>query len=171
MHIWMYICGYICNQTYMSMCMYVCLCACMHTNLYSHVTVHIFDMSLKKYSWHITNMSHTTIMLYWHIANIFAYMWQNSINCNIYVTGYCHVWASNKYASQMPCICHICKLVYVYITQLCQHQYLIWTHYSQQYDHKHCYTYTSHNVHMPQKKIFLQYCIYMSPCPTKVVYI
>ena len=44
--------------------------ACVHTcvpNIYSHVTVHIFNMSLNKYGCTIANMSHTASMLYGHI--------------------------------------------------------------------------------------------------------
>ena len=51
---------------------------------------------------HYTYISHCT-----YRPHISAHNYQNSINCNIYLTYYCKIYASNKYASQMPHICHM----------------------------------------------------------------
>ena len=58
---------------------YAHIYACMHAfvhecvpNLYSHVTVDIFHMSLNKYGCHIPNIRHTAIMLYGHIYPTFC---------------------------------------------------------------------------------------------------
>ena len=58
---------YVCMDASMSTNMYAHMHACMHVcvpNLYSHVMVHIFDMSLNKYGCNIANMTQTAIMSY-----------------------------------------------------------------------------------------------------------
>ena len=101
-------------------------------------------------------------------------MCKNTSNCNIYLTYYCHICASNKYTPQIPHICHIYKLDHVHITQLCQFKYPKCTHQNQQCDHEQWYTHISHYWHMPLKKyvchiIYIYVCV--SHCTTTIVYI
>ena len=105
-----YLCMYVGMQTCITVFMYASAHTCV-PNFYSHVSVHIFDMTLNKYGYNIVNITHTTNLLHGHIDQHFAYVCQNMTNYNIYLTCYCHIHASNKYASQIPHTCHICKLV------------------------------------------------------------
>ena len=91
----------------MPVCMYVHIYVCI-SSLYSHVTVHIFDMLVERCGCHILNMTHTAIILHGHINPIFVQMCQNMTNCN------CHVCANNDYAPQMP---HMSRLSHVHMRQ------------------------------------------------------
>ena len=116
MHIDMYVCrhAYVCQNICMYeciyACMYVCMCTCMCT-----MSLHIFDMSLNKYGFHIVKMTHTAIMLNGYMDPTFLHKCVKTQPTIITTTHYCHVRASNKYPSQMPYINHICKLVHVQI--------------------------------------------------------
>ena len=103
--VWVYVCTH--------ECMYMCVHACV-SDLYCHVTVHIFDMSLNKYGCHIANMRYSHYAKLAYRPNSYAYVWQNMSNCNSYFTCYCHVYVYNKYAYQ----CHISKSVYAHYTTM-----------------------------------------------------
>ena len=76
---------YTCMNVHMYTCMFVHVHAYV-PNLYSHINVHIFDMSLNKYGGHIANMSHTPFILHGHIDPAFLHVCQSTTNCNIYFT-------------------------------------------------------------------------------------
>ena len=140
---------YVCTHVWGIICMH----ACMHTcapNLFFHITVHIFHMPLKKYGSHNGNIRHTANMLHGHIDPTFLHVHQNTSKWNIHFTCYCHICASNKYASQMLHICNISKLVHVHMMQLCK--YLIWTPPQPTLWQGTCKTYISHYWHMSQNK-------------------
>ena len=70
--------------------------------------------------WHITEQIwhlHCKYHLHSHHANkhIIVHIYQNTTNCTWYFTHSCQIWATNKYAPQMPHVCHICQLLYVQI--------------------------------------------------------
>ena len=79
--------------------------------------LHKLNFMLLAYLWLlITNIGHTTLILYEHTSG--TYMCQNTSNCNIYFTGYCHICARNRYACHIAYICHtwyIFQEMYVYI--------------------------------------------------------
>ena len=121
-------CMYVCIcQSSMSLhvCSKICIRICLHVCLYTHIQIYesvcmyVYNkwvcmstpVSLNtclinvtdKYGCHMANMSHTAITLYGHIdPNKVVYVCQNTTNCSICFTCYCHICAHNKYASQMP---------------------------------------------------------------------
>ena len=96
--------------------MYTCVHAC-GANFYSSVTVHNFHMSVKKCSFHITNISHIPIILNGHTDPTFLHAYVKTQPSAISTS---HVIANTKYAYQMSNICQRSKLVYVNI----QHSYV-----------------------------------------------
>ena len=72
---------YVCIYADIQMCMYanmsVHMYACVYVYvliLYSHITVHLFDMSLNKYGCHIADMTNTAITLHEHIGTTFLHI-------------------------------------------------------------------------------------------------
>ena len=112
------VCMCICIHVSVYICIHECLPVCMHVyQITTPLFLYIYlIMLLSKYVCHIANISHTDIALK------FLYMCSKTQATAIYTAHYYHACASNKYASQMPQICHICKLVHVHFTQLYQYQ-------------------------------------------------
>ena len=110
-YVWMY--TFISAQMYA--CMYICLCTYMWPNLYpvSLYTYLTYNWKIWLPHWKYEPLSHYAIWIY--SSNIYAYVCKNTTNCNTNFTCYCHAWACNKYAPQIPHLCHIYKLFYVQI--------------------------------------------------------
>ena len=95
MHIFMHTFRYVCRKKYMNLYMYVC----MHVyQVYSCVTIHIFDMSLNKYGSHITNMNQIPIMPNWYVYPTFLHKYSKSEPIVISTLCYCHACANNEYS-------------------------------------------------------------------------
>ena len=98
----------------MNACFYVWMLACIQS-FFSCVALHILPISRNKYDSHIANMSHTAIMLHGHTDPLFFHVSATTQSTAISTSRYCHVCVNNKYASQIPHICHICELLHVHI--------------------------------------------------------
>ena len=82
-----------------------------------------------------------------HIDPTLLYIWgKKQQNCNSYLPCYCHLYAKNKYAPQMP---HMPFSSCADTRELYQNICLIWPHCNQQCDNEHWYTWISHCWHMP----------------------
>ena len=68
-------------------------------NFYSHITVHIFDVTEQICLSHLKYEPHRHYATWTYGSIMFVYMFHNISNYNIYFTCYCHVCASNKYVS------------------------------------------------------------------------
>ena len=104
------------------------------------------DMLVDKYGCHTAHKSHSHSAKWKYRSNNFTYMCQNTTKCNVYLTCYCHVCASNIYAPQMP---HMQISICADMSQLCQYIGLIAAKCNQQCDQDHWYTHISHYWHMP----------------------
>ena len=77
--------------------------------LYTHISYY-WHMPLNTYACHIAHVCPTAIVLLCtYRLHITAYIYQTSINCNIYLLHYCKICASNKYAHQVSHIRNIPK--------------------------------------------------------------
>ena len=98
----------------MQVCMPLCMCTksllqCQCAHIW-YVTKQIW-MPRSRYQQHSHNVTWT------YRTNIFAYTCQNISYCNICFTSDYHIWACNKYASQILYICYRCKLVHGYMNR------------------------------------------------------
>ena len=115
---------------------------------------------------HIKNELHSHYAAWAYKPNIFSHIYQSTTNCNSCFTHNCQICAKNKCALQMPYMTHIPISSSTDIKQLCQYIYLILTQCNQQCDQKHCYTYTSHYLHMPLNKYA---CHILYVCPIALI--
>ena len=125
--------------------MHAFMCTCVHvciSSLYSHVTVHIFGMTLNTYHYHIVDMTHS------HYSK-WVYVCQKTTMSNSYLKCYCHVCIKNYMppnATYMP-LMQISSCTDM--SQISQYICIVWTQSNQQCDQEHWYTFISHYWHMP----------------------
>ena len=72
----------------------------------------------KKYDCYIPNMSQTAIMLHGHVVPTYLLKCAKTQTTAMPTTQYCHICASNKYASQIPNMPHIQVSLYACDTTL-----------------------------------------------------
>ena len=162
---------YVCMHVWVHM--YACIYACLHACVPSfslHVSVPIHGVTEQIWLPHCKYEPQSHYAIWAYRPNIFAYVCYNASNCNNYFTHNCHVWANNKYASQMPHIWNMSVSSCAPVTQLSQYINLIWSQCNQQYDQEQWSTYISHYWHMPLNK-HACHMAHMSHCATTLVYV
>ena len=115
-------------------------------------------------------LPHCTYMFHWTATVVYIDYRVVHKKCNFYLPCYCHICASNKHAPQMPYICHMCKLVYVWVWDKYINIYTSYDPTATMWPGTLVYIHFILLTYVPEQ-ICLPHTICKSHCTTTVVYI